>query len=562
MNLLQFLKKVDDEAALMTKEQLSSFIHEQARLLPENERDRFIELLSRMRLSDTKEIRQSGISSYGELQVQIASLRLELKRIEDEELCLIGDINEEYDEWYNSSVSEFIFRDPEHIASVIDKGIVLVHRCVDCEAFFEGLRLAEALLAMDIQVGGDYDDYGDGRLSLEELWNEELLHEDYDEFILDALYAAYRATAMESRPEVMYRLFGQSSRNISMNRLLQYANEELENVGEFLKLWLHFLCGVSAVRSKKLLEEAQTLMDDFDFLRGEAKGAARLHPELYLNLLEKCENENNIDIGLEIGMEALENPKLAGQCWLEAFRSETNIVNYLRLIFEGEKCSALLSAAGAWYEELFGQSKEKVSAHYALEYSEPEKNSLYPDQYYALKFFDGEFFTVLTEGMNESYALGWSSTFMKQGIALFILLLWNKDILDSGCKAMLNMAVNGLDFKAEAYARGLHWESVPESGDLFWNSFCRWKKNFLLTEAEKSFILQKLDSFVKLRVEGIMAKSNTKYYWECAAFIAALGEAREAVNGSGKKAALMSEYKNAYSRRTAFHRELRSFGMK
>lgn len=78
--------------------------------------------------------------------------------------------------------------------------------------------------------------------------------------------------------------------------------------------------------------------------------------------------------------------------------------------------------------------------------------------------------------MNEKEALGWSSAFMKQGIALFILLLYGARPLAPGGRAMVRTIVKHLDFSAEAYALGLDWEHVPEAETLFWQCFCQWRE--------------------------------------------------------------------------------------
>ena len=74
-------------------------------------------------------------------------------------------------------------------------------------------------------------------------------------------------------------------------------------------------------------------------------------------------------------------------------------------------------------------------------------------------------------------------------------------------------------------------------------------------------ILERLEQWTRMRVEGIMEKNHRNYYGECAAFVAALGEVRESRGEPGKKAEIMEAYRSKYSRRTAFHHELREYGM-
>ena len=83
-----------------------------------------------------------------------------------------------------------------------------------------------------------------------------------------------------------------------------------------------------------------------------------------------------------------------------------------------------------------------------------------------------------------------------------------------------------------------------------------------LSEAMEQKLLKKLTAWVEQRVAAIMDGNHRNYYAECAAFIAALGEAQEALGESGAKDIVMEQYRSAYSRRSAFHKELRDFGMK
>ncbi len=83
----------------------------------------------------------------------------------------------------------------------------------------------------------------------------------------------------------------------------------------------------------------------------------------------------------------------------------------------------------------------------------------------------------------------------------------------------------------------------------------------IMPEEEAKDMVKRLEHWVKLRVAGIMEHNRRNYYGECAAFVAALGEVEESRGEPGAKKRIMEEYRSAYSRRTAFHQELRAFGM-
>lgn len=73
--------------------------------------------------------------------------------------------------------------------------------------------------------------------------------------------------------------------------------------------------------------------------------------------------------------------------------------------------------------------------------------------------------------------------------------------------------------------------------------------------------LKRGERLVEKRVEGIMEGNYRKYYGECAGYIAALGEVMESRGIMNGKQKMMFEYKQCYSRRRAFHEELRNYGM-
>ena len=68
--------------------------------------------------------------------------------------------------------------------------------------------------------------------------------------------------------------------------------------------------------------------------------------------------------------------------------------------------------------------------------------------------------------------------------------------------------------------------------------------------------MAKIEQLIEMRIKGIMEKSRTKYYWECAAFIAAWGEVSESNGVKYAKERIASKYKSQYSRRHFFTAEL------
>ena len=96
---------------------------------------------------------------------------------------------------------------------------------------------------------------------------------------------------------------------------------------------------------------------------------------------------------------------------------------------------------------------------------------------------------------------------------------------------------------------------------MFLDCFEKWKKSVVLDDSRCDEWIQKLEKWIRMRTDAIMNGSKRNYYGECASFIAALGEVEESRGRKDGKQIIMQEYRFLFSRRTAFHSELCSYGM-
>ena len=167
-------------------------------------------------------------------------------------------------------------------------------------------------------------------------------------------------------------------------------------------------------------------------------------------------------------------------CWLEAFRSDTRVVNYLRLLTQCQDLSGIRHDA----MEICHQMRSKLGKNtYLYVQEEPQRiNQVNPVTVYMLAFLGGEFQYVKENGMNVSSALGWSTTFMKCGMAAFLLLLTEGDTLSSGGKAMCHLVVSATGFSREEYEKGILETITESSEEWFWKCICRWKESVSLSE--------------------------------------------------------------------------------
>ena len=584
MNLIKFLDTVDSMTAVLSKDALAMFVHNLARVLPEADRDHFLTMLNGFgNGSPDSDLDVLADVDAANLQDVLFLIRDKLLQIDNGELCLMGDLNEEYDDWYDSCDDEFIFSDPNGVSDILEDACRLVHQCVDRELYKESFELSEQLFALEIEVEGEYAEYCGSNFDLRDIEDNQLADLDYRQLVLDALYAAYKTHTMEERADVIFRILHNSrSYNITLENLLQTGHEELDQFPEFLNHWIEYLGGLSGKNVDELLLEAVHLQNDSARMLEQARKYVSLHPGLYEMILKQ--GQMNDETQFQVGMEAISaiSPQYvirsrialmtascalrmdlredAQQCWLEAFRSDTRPVHYLRLMIESEDFSKYRDEARRIYQPHF--KKIRRTSYCSNTNSELLKNDIDRPTYEALAFFDGDFQQVISKGMDCKEALGWTGTFMKEGIELFLLYLYQGDRLPVGCEKMCHQITQALGFTSEAYFQGLGERDHGEDTALFWECFASWKKMNTVSEPEQDDILKRLDAWIRLRVKGIMENNRRNYYGECAAFIAALGEVMESRGERGGKARLMEYYRSVYSRRSAFHSELRAFGMR
>mgnify|MGYP001046018735 FL=1 len=578
LNLPGFIKEVDTITHTLNKAELEEFIHEVARTLPEVKREDF---LMKLKLRQIKEAK-SGLREQEDHNIReiYQSLKQKLNSIKSGELCIEGSLNELYDDWYNDDEEEFEYEDPNGVADILEEACNFVHLCIDREECEKGYDIAAILVTLDISVGGEYLEYTDEPLHIGELNDYNLVSLNYKQLIAEAMYVAYCSHELPERPNILYNIVTSVGRtDITLEKVMQMG-KELPEFEEFLKLWIEYLGSVPSAYAQQLLKEAIEMTNDSAQLLECAEKYHEQHPALYeqylLNNIGKIGDRELFDAG-QTALKTI-HPKyivrsriallmsqmalrldngLEGQCWLEAFRSDTRVVHYLRLVKEYDGFPEISQEA----QQIYLVMKPDKNLFVYWENGELKENRADMMNLYMLTFLGGGFSYIKECVMKEKQALGWSLTFMKCGLAAFLLLLLEHDSLFAGCGQMCSMIVSLTGFNKEEYEKGILTPLRESSQEWFWKCFCHWKKNVTLPEGEKQMYLQWIDHLIAERVKGIMENNRRNYYGECAAYIAALGEVKESMGEIGAKQKILSHYKTLYSRRRAFHAELRTYGM-
>lgn len=202
---------------------------------------------------------------------------------------------------------------------------------------------------------------------------------------------------------------------------------ELPETDAFIPLWISYLGQLTTGTARRLLKEALELTNDPGELLENARKYHAQHPELYEQYLLNEMDKGEAEALFAAGREALENiaPEYTVRsriallmsrialrngmdgveiCWLEAFRSDTRVVNYLRLITECQDLSRVRPDIEQICSKTRGQA-EKNTYFYVQE--RPERmNQVNPVTVYMLAFLEGEFQYVKENGMNVKSSLG------------------------------------------------------------------------------------------------------------------------------------------------------------
>jgi hypothetical protein len=454
------------------------------------------------------------------------------------------------------------------------------------ELYEKGVKLAEALTYIEVYAEGDYSDYDGAPLGIDDLFEHDLLCGKFEDLVKECLYLTYMGNEIPDRAEEMYAtIIDIGSTQTKLEDVLQIGNQELPEFEAFLPLWIDCLGGKKERRAEELLIEAQSMVQDDSVLLENARRYAETHPSLYKQLLEMRTNSGEDGETLEIGLEALEKipvsytirgeiaiqtaayavksgkTDVAEQCWMEAFRSDSSVVNYMRIRFMSGDPKRYTEQIRKTIDNVFAKSNQE---HIRYEYGmkQERENTIHTVEYCIMMFFEKQFDRMEETGMKADKALGWSSTFMKEGMALMLLLLFEGTILPEGLCAMRQRVLSAGKFSAQDFYRGTDRSNYKSDREEFQAIFDVWKATVVLPEAERKVWLDKIASWMSKRTQAIMENNRRNYYAECASYIAAIGEVRQSLGDANAKARIMEEYRQEYSRRRAFHAELRNFGMK
>ena len=582
MNLIVFLKQINEISDGYTKEQLSDFVHEIARVIPESERDVFLNKLQlfskdKQKLSDKE---KSGFDDKETYETIMKDLEL----IDSGEICIEVTYNEDYDEWDDDDdddEEEYLYLDHDDIAGRLNNAFDYVHKCMDEENYKHGFEVGRKALSVNVHSS----DRITSSYRIDQLKYYGLMLRDIPDAVYDTLYCGYMCLDDEDRIEDMYDLIQKAYCDVTIEGLMQHGDSELPEFDDFLEKWSVYLGEQSGIIAEALFNESVRLLDDPHKAIVLADKFADEHPGLYLQILTNSEGltaEETVQLGIEAinripvnyvvrsttALKVAElicknksyDPAMLEECYFAAYESDTTPVNYLQALLNGFDSPEKRDRLNRIIEEIDVEEDPYVYRYETGFRGELLENK--PRKYTVamLEFLAGEFSYVMQSYVNERKFLGWSNTFMKEGIALFLLYLYEGEWNTPGIKMMTEYVRASMEFSISYYSGDLA-VSREEKAAMFSSVFHKWKS---ITPMEKEFgeeVLNRIELMMEMRTDAILEANRRRYYEECGSYIVALGEVRESLGDSGAKQRIITEYKVRYNRRPAFKSALDAYGL-
>lgn len=554
MNYPTFLKHIDELIEKSDKEKLTAFIHEIAQLLSEDWRERFLSVLEECCAPSEagSEMKCDGLPET------IDRMLDKLDEINAGERELGSRYNPEWESWNDDEWNEeYFFSDPNGILNDLNRTVDLIHASIDREEYRKGYELALQLSELIVCVDGDYDG---GMMNIEELIRYSLVDGTNEALLKECVYLAFMGSDDRRRAEAMLEIMDNLHGCISSLEEILEMSDGKTDVQSFLPSWIEALAVRNDWKIDDYLEEAVSMLADGALALDFASRYALTHPIIYSSILHhglRVTDEEMTEIGLKAIDEVTGDTKVrkdiclytaryalkcekqetAENCWLEAFRTDSSVTNYLRL--------RLLAKDWVRYAETVKNINMTGNKPGSTTYS-------------IIRFLDTDFDDLMYGIVRNDD--GTNSSSSGSDCVPFFLLLLSSEVEGMGMEAMLKRAVSESSFRTSEYILGTGIEDKRPDAAVFSECFNKWKMDITLDEEVCTRWIKNIDIWLQHYVQVAMDNNDRSSYGLYAQYIAALGEVEEARGKTGFKQELMQAYRDMYWRRRSFVDELVKYG--
>lgn len=537
MESKEFYRKVNEYIKEIKKEEIVDFVNNILRKIPES---KFEEILCMINMDNT-------YLSDIEIKNRINEYKEKFKEIEEGKLYFYAEQYEDYSYGWDDWKIEYSDRD--NLGDIIEDSVEYAVNLVNHKEYSYAKEIFDMILETNYQAFDE--DMGESfEISLLDIRAYELISVNISMLCLYIIYVTYQISSNKS--EDIYRYFKNNPnfRNISIEDSFKLGTEKLTNLDEFYLEWINFLSGIKGDVEYRLLREALIYTDYVGYER-YINQITENQPKIYIDIFNYLREENKIDELIDLGNKVLQtidnNLKIGSDIALylanvdienkeeyicKAFKFNTNVLNLLRIINNG------------YYEKHKDDIKSKIIYTNAKE--SEETNIIDKETYYLLQFFTGNFETFYNESIKHKKLLGWTNSFEKTSVYIWLLLLNENNETTKSYSKIISDIFSDIGYSEKDN------QLLNNNIDEIWK---KWKSNFKIDEGIKTKVIKWLKVLIENRVEAIMEGNYRKSYYKAALLVVAYGEMILSQN-IGTKEEYIKYFTNKYSRRSAFKGEL------
>jgi hypothetical protein len=562
----------------LSRQNLQNIILEICELLSDEqyrEAEQIIERYSKQTVLEEPTFRMS----QGFVDEKMLLIRNWMGKIDQRELYLNTEEYEDYSSGYWDSEWITEYYDNQEIGNIILSVLQFAKDCVDDRRYQDAMFIYRWIWEMSIGTDCEWEEEC---VDLETLVGNDVLHTDLEQVALLTLYTDYQLQKPEKRAEVIYSYFTRSIfGSLHIEDIFRVGKENLNEEGRFWKDWISLLENKTGDVEARLLREAIVYYEGADALQKIAEKNSRIHPSLYLAVLDEYEKNHNyvqmevtgeaalerIDEKLRIRSDIAQKAAYASSClghksemikfcW-ECFRADSTDKNYLRL-FGMQEMAEQYGIRGK--EVLNGRIKGNTRQ--SVYNQELNQNIIGDYQYYKLCFYTGNFKKVKDVSKNPKGSLGWSNSFIHDGIRMFLLYLYEDSLPSKAATAVANY-IGFQEDKDLSHTLSFENDIIEESRKykigVFWNYFQRWKQYFPMKEEEKEKYFNWAEPIVYGRADAIVSGQYRKYYEEVAGLLAMVAEIKMSRGNQNSKKEIFMTYKKKFPRHSSFQAEMKKY---
>lgn len=537
MESKEFYRKIEEYIKSIKKEEIINFVSNIIRKIPES---KFEEILCIVNSNNTN-------MNEIEIEQKVNKYKEQFKKIEEGNLYFYAEQYEDYSYGWDDWRVEYT--DKDNLDELITDAVKYAVKLVNYKEYHYAKEIFDMVIETNYQASDE--DMGETfEISLLEIQEHGLISVNISMLCLYTIYVTYQTSKNKVQDIYNYLKNNPNFTNISIEDSFKLGTEQLINLDDFFVEWINFLSQIKGDIEYRLLKEALIYTDYIGYER-YISGFTKNQPKIFIDIFNHLEKENRTNELIDLGNKVLKtiNSKLRigsdialylanidienkEKYICQAFMFNTNILNLLRIINNG------------YYKKNENDVKSKLV--YANDKKNAELNIIDKETYYFLQFFLGNFEEFYSESIKHKELLGWTNSFKKTSVYLWLLLLNENNEKTKSYSKLLSDIFSDIGY-SETESQFLE--------DNIYEIWKKWKSNFKLDDNVKIKAIKWLKELIENRVDAIMEGNYRKSYNKAALLVVAYSEMMLSQN-LGAKEEYIKYYINKYSRRSAFKSEL------